>query len=909
MNVTIEYWPRGLPLKKIRRNLYLRHASRRVLRRTVSYVLPSPGAYEVRVRRVETVSANRYIQDDVVWAALRSYQADTAAYPGQTRLGLRVRASGQLSGRLERLSALVRQKIPVWDGNQWTAPQASSNPAWLFRWYCRGVTVNGRLAAGAGLPVERIDEAGLKAWGAWCDAQALTCNLVIERAMTHYEVLTIIAQCGRASPSWQTGKLGVVWEAPDTPVTALVTPGNIIAGSFKVEWEGGKSADEIVCRYVEPDLDWQWNTVRRAVPGAPASGRAATLTLAGVTDRAQAAKECNLTAARQRYHRRKLTWEMGAEGTAVPRGSVVRLTHGLIDGGVAGRLTGGTPARLVLDPPVRFRGAAGYETGGVDKHHLLLRLPDGELHSSAISHPDGAGAGGETDTVVLESPLPAAPDANGSSPADTLWRLYSPDGPVARARIVSVEPLDERRIRFTAIDEVDEYHQAAVSDLSVTLPALTSREVRVVAIAISEQLIRAGPGYAVELTATVTVAGPWRGGVVQAALDGGELRTVATMRDGETQASWFSPPEGLLTVTVLPGAEAAPLSAGSFAVSYRILGKLAPPGAPSNFLIDVLGDGTRRLRWTPPGDADLAGILIRYAGATGPGADPPAWDAMTPLHTGPLTASPIETNSPGPGTWLFAARAIDTSGLLSEATHIRAELPDPRLGDTLLWTCPSAEGWPGTVENAVHSNDGLDALEGEGDYAWAADIATWDDWASWSLGDGDDGATAMTYTARAENLGAAIAFGLNWQGDANGELAFQARTGGTEVELEAAPFADHAAGVSLTARFVQPRWRLTGDGSTLLRLDHLCWSVLAPTREERIRDADTSAWAGSAAAGRQIPTALATVVDVDLTLQSVGAGWSWSLESKSPPTVKLFDGAGQPADATVDAVVRGVAAT
>ena len=178
--------------------------------------------------------------------------------------------------------------------------------------------------------------------------------------------------------------------------------------------------------------------------------------------------------------------------------------------GVAGRLTGGTPARLVLDPPVRFRGAAGYETGGVDKHHLLLRLPDGELHSSAISHPDGAGAGGETDTVVLESPLPAAPDANGSSPADTLWRLYSPDGPVARARIVSVEPLDERRIRFTAIDEVDEYHQAAVSDLSVTLPALTSREVRVVAIAISEQLIRAGPGYAVELTATVTVAGPYQ---------------------------------------------------------------------------------------------------------------------------------------------------------------------------------------------------------------------------------------------------------------------------------------------------------------------------------------------------------------------------------------------------------------
>ena len=511
VELAIEYWPEGRPADKQSRAVTLANDETATYRRTAAYTLPAAGVWVVHARRTSEPSGEPLVHDDVAWAALRSYQADAASYPGQTRLGLRVRASGQLSGRLERLSAMVRQKVPVWESGAWSAPKASSNPAWLFRWYCRGVMVNGRLAAGAGLPDARIDEAGLRAWGAWCDRETLTCNLVIGAAMTHTEALSLIAQCGRASLSWQTGKLGVVWEAPDTPVTALITPGNIVAGSFEVEWEGGKSADEIVCRYIEPDADWQWNTVRRAVPGAPASGRAATLTLTGVTNRAQAAKECNLAAARQRYHRRKLTWEMGAEGTAVPQGSVVRLTHELIDGGVAGRVLGGTPERLILDPPVRFRGDVGHETA-VDDHHLLLRLPDGELHSSAISHPDGEDAGGETDTVVLESPLPAAPDANGASPADALWRLYSPDGPIARARIVSVEPLDERRIRFTAIDEVDAYHQAATSDLSVPLPAITRRAARVVAIAMSERLIRAGSGYAVELTATVTVAGPWRAG-------------------------------------------------------------------------------------------------------------------------------------------------------------------------------------------------------------------------------------------------------------------------------------------------------------------------------------------------------------------------------------------------------------
>ena len=46
----------------------------------------------------------------------------------------------------------------------------------------------------------------------------------------------------------------------------------------------------LCCRYIEPDLDWQWHTVRRTVPGAAAAGRTATLTLPGVTSGNQAAQ-------------------------------------------------------------------------------------------------------------------------------------------------------------------------------------------------------------------------------------------------------------------------------------------------------------------------------------------------------------------------------------------------------------------------------------------------------------------------------------------------------------------------------------------------------------------------------------------------------------------------------------------
>ena len=70
--------------------------------------------------------------------------------------------------------------------------------------------------------------------------------------------------------------------------------------------------------------------------------------------------------------------------------------------------------------------------------------------------------------------------------------------------------MDEGRIRFSAIDEVDAYHDAAVSGLSVSLPALNRRRARIEHIEITETLIRAGSGFAVQLNAALTVSGPWR---------------------------------------------------------------------------------------------------------------------------------------------------------------------------------------------------------------------------------------------------------------------------------------------------------------------------------------------------------------------------------------------------------------
>ncbi len=368
----------------------LGHDDTSPFRRGAAWDLAGEGTWEVRVRRTSAPADDDRSGDDLTWAALRSYQTDAADYTGQRRLGLSIRASSQLSGPVDRLSALVRQKAPRWRGRAWSAAPAaySSSPAAVMLLYLRGIRVQGRVVAGAGLPDDRIDLAGLGAWHDWCAAHdpALRCDLALDRTIGHARVIETIARCGRASPTWQSGRLGVVWDAADRPATAMITPGNIVAGSLEVDWAAGRGADEIACRYLEPGLDWQWNTVRRTVPGAddpPAS--TATLTLAGVTTREQAAMECNLQAARQRYHRRRIAWETGPEGLSIRRADVVHLSHGLLDGGRTGRLVALHDDGCTLDRAVRIAGEAATDW-------LMLRRPDGAPGTGCASRPSTSSA-------------------------------------------------------------------------------------------------------------------------------------------------------------------------------------------------------------------------------------------------------------------------------------------------------------------------------------------------------------------------------------------------------------------------------------------------------------------------------------------------------------------------------------
>ncbi|MFQ5783617.1 MAG: phage tail protein [Alphaproteobacteria bacterium] len=130
---------------------------------------------------------------------------------------------------------------------------------------------------------------------------------------------------------------------------------------------------------------------------------------------------------------------------------------------------------------------------------------------------------------------------------------------------------------------------------------------------------------------------------------------------------------------------------------HVVTGKTAAPPDVAAFNVVRLGDGTRRFDWSLdnlPADVRAGGgFRIRFSTDTAA-----AWEAMTPLHDGLLTAAPYETNALAAGAYLFGIKAVDSSGNESAAMQtIVATLGDPRLRNVLIQRFEHAmsPAWPG----------------------------------------------------------------------------------------------------------------------------------------------------------------------------------------------------------------------
>lgn len=460
------------------------------------------GTYDVRVTRSTPDSTDERITTDLQWSALKSYQADDGFYEGQQFLAVKIRATGQLQGVIERLSGLVRMP---------TAPgEYSSNPADIFRLFAVGhKAADGRPLWGGQLSPSALDVAGLDAWRTWGATKGLAFNGVIDAQRSVWDVLQGISRCGRGSPTWASGKLGVVWDADNQPVVASFSMSNIVRDTFQVAYQSEDPVDEVVLSYVDAAAGYQPDQVRALAPGITVPTKSASIELWGCTAQAQAVKECYLALAENLYGTRLVSWETDMEGLVVTRGDVVSLSHDLTQWGVSGRLLSGTKTQVTLDRNIDVVFGATW---------IGIVSPDGDQRICRVG-----GVSGQRSTITLLDALPSAP--NDDNPID--WR-YTADylaTPGKLVKIVSVVPTGMHSVRLAAVDEYDEYYESENGTYTPpTRRRWASSQPQIRALGVTEEVVRSGDSYTTRLVVTWTESGDVVTRQVRYSMDGGPLQ-------------------------------------------------------------------------------------------------------------------------------------------------------------------------------------------------------------------------------------------------------------------------------------------------------------------------------------------------------------------------------------------------
>jgi len=612
---------------------------------------------------------------------MKRIQTDPAGYADIPRIGIRIKATGQLNGAPDELRCVAyAAPIPVWKGNQWVTEE-SSNPGAQILAYARGIRdPAGNLIAGLGLLDAQIDIAALQAFMLHCAASKYTYDNVIRDTRSHDDVLQAIALAGFGNVTWAAGRLSVVWAADEQPLSGVVNMATIKKGQFQIDYTLANAADGIEFTYVDRS-DWSSKTLRVTAPGVQTMLNPAQVSGEGITTEEHAAKMARYHLAQSLYQYKDISFSTDIEHLSYRRMSVLALQHDLTQWGFGGRLVSatrdGSTVVLTLDDQVRAPATGNSFIG--------LRIP-GELVYRVFRVATFAG---ETDQIRLADPWPAdapLPGNTDENPAhDTIWIFDFKQTPGYRVRVVGIEPeSDLKGASVSVVPEGPEFWRYVESGQYIPAPNGSLLKTRPVAsnLRITEQQVVQGDTVFTELSASFDVSGPVGETIVLSDLDrNSELEQVATTRT--RTATWRIPQAGVYPITVRPY---SPEGNAGVAVTamYATRGADVPPVLVDVFDVAEISGGVRRYTWgflnETVQSADFAGVEIRYS----PGkVAAPAWDQMTPLGDDGYHVAAFEAVLPPAGEWTFACRSRNTSGALSETSRVVHKTLRANLGEVI----------------------------------------------------------------------------------------------------------------------------------------------------------------------------------------------------------------------------------
>lgn len=310
------------------------------------------GKYQVRVK-VNSRSADVNSSRDGVkiwWTQCNAIIYDDFSYPNTALIGIKAKATSQLSGSTPQLTFLKeRAAVWVWNPNVGDYEQkAANNPAWAAYDFIHGakrlynINTSSYEFVYDGVPKELMLYDQFEAWAANCDTMNLKINIEIVSVSDFWTIVNQdIAPVGRGLVVQFGTKFGCIYDHASQPVQ-LFNMGNIIQGSFELSYLGTEDrADVVEITYFDAANDYEKSVITIYaddyddidIPNQPTQ-----LTYNGITSYEQAYREGKYQLYCNQFLQETITFKADVEAIGCQVGDQILVSHDVPEWSFSGRI-------------------------------------------------------------------------------------------------------------------------------------------------------------------------------------------------------------------------------------------------------------------------------------------------------------------------------------------------------------------------------------------------------------------------------------------------------------------------------------------------------------------------------------------------------------------------------------------
>ena len=635
--------------------------------RTIDIPVLVKDQYEFRVTRLTADSTSSRVRDNLTLISVKTTQLtddnDNAlvTFPdGFAYIGIRIKASDQLSGTISQLSCKVQSVPEVYDDNTQTfsrVPDQSGNNAWEY------LTLLRSEAAKKTVDNANLDLDQFIAWADRCntlvsDKPRHRINHVVDYSGRQESIMTKIASTGRAAKAEVDGVKTVILDVGGKPAIQKFTNSN--SSGFSATKVFAKKPDAFKCKFVNPAKDWTLDNINiRRDDNQPdaSSDIIEELDCIGITDVDELYRYAKFAHAQIELRPETYNLNVGVESLFTTKGDIVVISHDRIQGDViSSRVssTSGNDAVLIstidVDPAkdyfVSFRHSQSAQTSDiypvtiVDNVVTLLVT----AASANVLAGDMVLIGTQAETVDRKYIIKEVSNGEDLNASLTLVDYADPD-------IYSSE-------NGTIVNYNPGFFKPSINDFSRPLPPT------ILDIITDERALLVNADGSFSARVSIEILGDDTDSTVSPEFIDVSYRP--TNSDGYYKHERYPAEQTLIYANdVFEGTTydvrvryVTPAGATSlFAVqnSVFVTGKTTPPDDVENFQIEN-NSGNVLLTWAANDDIDLAGYVVKFSSAL-TGA---TW-ASSSIVAGSLGKSVTQVTLPSRiGSYLI--KAVDTGG-------------------------------------------------------------------------------------------------------------------------------------------------------------------------------------------------------------------------------------------------------